>query len=127
MLCGLGKVQETLACPNHQTTFTQNIHGKVYEARVRSAMHHGSEIWGRKEPELRGLCRSDRAMSHWICGIKDRDETPSLSFTTTETWHRGHYIGPLLSATQIVWLCTTVRTAIKLESYVFVLRKVAAL
>ena len=42
-------------------------------------MLNGSETWGPKEPELRQLHRNDRAMIRWICGIKDRDETPSDS------------------------------------------------
>ena len=53
------------------------IHGKVYEARVRSAMLHGSETWGPREPELPRLRHNDRAMIRCICGIKDRDEAPS--------------------------------------------------
>ena len=58
--------------------------GKVCEACVRSAMLHGSETWGPKEPELR-LCHNDHAMISWICGIKDRDRQNTLRLTTTET------------------------------------------
>ena len=54
------------------------IRGKVYEACVRSAMLHGSETWGPKNTELQRLRRNDRAMIRWICGTKDRDETPSF-------------------------------------------------
>ena len=50
------------------------IRGKVYEAWVRSAMLHSSETWGLKDPQLH-----DHTMIRWICGIKDRDETPSAS------------------------------------------------
>ena len=39
-------------------------------------MLHGSESWG---SEMRRLQRNDCAMILWICGIKDRDETPSAS------------------------------------------------
>ena len=35
MLCGLGKVQRTLACPNHEN-LSPRIRSKVYEAYVRS-------------------------------------------------------------------------------------------
>ena len=55
------------------------ICGKVYEACVRSAMLHGSETWGPKQPDRRRLRRNDRAMIRWFCGIKDRDETSSAS------------------------------------------------
>ena len=49
------------------------IHG------VCLAMLHGSETWGPEEPELQQLHCNDCAMIRWICGIKDRDETPSAS------------------------------------------------
>ena len=52
---------------------------KVYQAGVRSAMLHGNETRGPKEPKLRCLQCNDRVMTHWICGIKDRDKTPSAS------------------------------------------------
>ena len=52
---------------------------KVYQASVRSAMLHGNETWGPKEPKLRCLQCNGRVMTHWICGIKDRDKTPSAS------------------------------------------------
>ena len=77
ILCGLGKVEETLACPNHRH-LSPRIRGKVYEACVPSTMLHGMETWGPKEPELRRLPRNDRTMIHWICRIKGRDKTPSL-------------------------------------------------
>ena len=74
MLCGLGKVQEPLACPNLQTP-----RGKVNVAWVRSAIIHGNETWGPQEPELRQLRRNERAIIRWICGIKDRYETSTAS------------------------------------------------
>ena len=55
------------------------IRGKVFVACVRSAMLHGSETWGPKDPELRQLRLNDRAMTHWISGIKDTDGTCSAS------------------------------------------------
>ena len=55
------------------------IRGKVYVACIRLAMLHGSETWGPKEHALWQLHRNDCAMIHWICGIKDQDETPSAS------------------------------------------------
>ena len=80
MLCGQGIDQETLACPNLQIPLVSlKIHGKVYVTCVRSAMLHGTETWGPKEPELWQLHGNDRAMIRWIRGIKDRDETSSAS------------------------------------------------
>ena len=78
-----------------------SIRGKVYGACIRSAMLHGSETWGPKEIKLRQLHRDDRAVIHWIYGIKDRNETPSDSLL------QKHYVGTSLSATQMVWPCTT--------------------
>ena len=69
------------------------IHGKVCEVCVRSAMLHGGETLGPMDRELRQLHRNDCAMNRWICGIKNRDETPTASLLQK---HRGHYIGPLL-------------------------------
>ena len=42
-----------------------------------------------------------------------RQRWNTLSFTTTETWHRGHYIGPSLSMTQMVWPCKRATCCIK--------------
>ena len=53
------------------------ICGKVYVTCVCSAVFHGSKTWGPTPPELRQLCCNHHAMICWICGIKDRDETPS--------------------------------------------------
>ena len=52
------------------------IRGKVYNTCIHLAMLHGSEMWGSKELELQWLHCS---MIHWICCIKNRDETPSDS------------------------------------------------
>ena len=59
------------------THLSLRICGKVYEACVCSAMLHGRETWRPKEFELQWLCRNDCAMICWICGIKNRDQTPS--------------------------------------------------
>ena len=37
---------------------------KMYQAGVRSAMLHGNETWGPKEPKLRCLQCNDRVMTH---------------------------------------------------------------
>ena len=91
-----GKFRKLL--PNLTTRhLTPRIRGKVYKACICSAMLHGSETWGPNKPEPQLLRQNDRAMIHWICDIKDRRNT--LSFTTIQTWYRGYYIGPSLSAT----------------------------
>ena len=76
MLCGLGKVRDTLVCPNH---LSPRIRGKVYEACVRTALLLGSETWWPTEPELPRLRRNDCAMIRLICGIIYRDKTPSAT------------------------------------------------
>ena len=53
------------------------IRDKVDETCVRSAMLHGNETLGPKEPKMQRLHRHDHGMIRWISGIKDRDETPS--------------------------------------------------
>ena len=55
------------------------IRGKVYEACIRTALLLGSETWWPTEPELPRLRRNDCAMIRWICGIIDRDKTPSAT------------------------------------------------
>ena len=70
-------------------------------------MLNGSETWG----PTKGT-RAAAAPPQWPC--RDpldrwhrRQRWNTLKFTTTETWHRGRYNGPSLSATQTVWPCTT--------------------
>ena len=52
--------------------------------------------------------RAAAAPPKWLCHDPldlwhQRHRWNTLSFTTTETWHQGHDIGPPLSATQMVW------------------------
>ena len=72
------------------------IRDNVYETSI---MLHGSETLGPNHPELQRFRLNDRTMTQWSCGIK-KQRPNTLSFTTTETWHWGYYIGPSLSATQ---------------------------
>ena len=51
--------------------------GKVFNAFVRSALLHGSETWAPTAPDLQRLCRNDRSMIRWICGVRDDDKVPS--------------------------------------------------
>ena len=46
---------------------------------LRSAMLHSSETWGPTTSNLEWLCHNGSTMTHWICGTKDQDETPSAS------------------------------------------------
>ena len=73
-----GKFRKLLFVPTTRH-LSPRIHGKVYDACVLSAMLHGCDIWGPKEPKLRRLCHNERSMIRWIRGIKDRDETPSAA------------------------------------------------
>ena len=50
------------------------VRGKVFDACVRSALLHGSETWAPTAPDLQQLCRNDRSMIRWICGVKPHDE-----------------------------------------------------
>ncbi|XP_053405146.1 uncharacterized protein LOC128558896 [Mercenaria mercenaria] len=50
--------------------------GEVFNACVRSALLHGSEKWAPSAPDLQRLCRNDRSMIQWICGIKPNDDVP---------------------------------------------------
>ena len=42
-----------------------------------SSMLHGMETWPMTSAALHRLCRNDRAMIHWICGVKPLDD-PSM-------------------------------------------------
>ena len=50
------------------------VRGKVFDTSVRSALLHGSETWASTAPDLQRLCRNDRLMIRWICGVKPHDE-----------------------------------------------------
>ena len=65
-------------CRRRQTQFRSPVQWDD-EACVCTAMLHGSETWGPTEPELPRHRGNDCAMIRWICGIIDRDQTPSAS------------------------------------------------
>ena len=46
-------------------------------SNVRSSMLHGTETWPMTSAALHRLCRNDRAMIRWICGVKPSDD-PSM-------------------------------------------------
>ena len=51
--------------------------GRLYSSCVRGAMLHATETWALSSPDLHRLCRNDRAMIRWICGVKLVDD-PSM-------------------------------------------------
>ena len=48
----------------------------MLSACIRSGLLHGSETWAPTAPDLQRLCRNDRVMICWICGVKPHDEVP---------------------------------------------------
>ena len=52
--------------------------GRVFNSIVRSALLHGSETWAPTASDLLCLQRTDRAMVRWICGVRLRDEIPTV-------------------------------------------------
>ena len=56
--------------------------GKVFSACIHSSLLHGSETWAPTAPDLQRLCRNDRAMIRWICGVKPHDEVPMETLYT---------------------------------------------
>jgi len=48
--------------------------GKLYSARVQSAMIYGSETWAMKVEDMQRLGRTERMMVRWMCEVilKDR-------------------------------------------------------
>ena len=49
----------------------------LFSSNVRSSMLHGTETWPMTSATLHRLCRNDRAMIRWICGVKPSDD-PSM-------------------------------------------------
>ena len=54
-----------------------NLRGRLFSSNVRSSMLHGMETWPMTSDALHRLCRNDRAMIRWICGVKPSDD-PSM-------------------------------------------------
>ena len=51
--------------------------GRVYSTCMRSVMLHAAETWAMNVDILNRLRRNDRAMIHWICNVKAKDEVSS--------------------------------------------------
>ena len=49
--------------------------GRLYDACVRSAMLHGSEIWATRKTDLDQLNMCDRAIMRWLCRVGPRDKS----------------------------------------------------
>ena len=49
---------------------------------IRSALLHGSETLAPSASDLQRLCRNDRAMIRWNCGVKPHDEVPMETLFT---------------------------------------------
>ena len=54
-----------------------DLRGRLFSSNVRSSMLHGTETWPMTSAALHRLCRNDRAMIRWICGVKPSDD-PSM-------------------------------------------------
>ena len=79
--CAWGKFRQLLPLlTNRQVPLLTR--GKVYSSCVRSVMLHAAETWAMKADTLNRLRRNDRAMIHWICNVKAKDEVSSDSLLT---------------------------------------------
>ena len=54
-----------------------DLRGRLFNSNVRSSMLHGMETWPMTSNAIHRLCRNDRAMIRWICGVKLSDD-PSM-------------------------------------------------
>ena len=79
--CAWGKFRQLLPLltNRHLPLLTR---GKVYSSCVRSVMLHAAETWAMKVDTLKRLRRNDRAMIHWICNVRSKDEVSSDSLLT---------------------------------------------
>ena len=48
--------------------------GRLFSSCVRASLLHASETWPMSSSALKRLCRNDRAMIRWICGVKPSDD-----------------------------------------------------
>ena len=53
--------------------------GQVYSSCVWSAMHHASETWPLKKPNLQCLQQNDRAMIKQICNVRPQDIVTTMT------------------------------------------------
>ena len=50
------------------------LRGRLLSSNVRSSMLHATETWPMSSEARHKLCRNDRAMIRWICGVKPSDD-----------------------------------------------------
>ena len=79
--CAWGKFRQLLPLLTirHLPLLTRS---KVYSSCVRSVMLHAAETWAMRVDTLNCLRRNDRAMIHWICNVRSKDEVSSDSLLT---------------------------------------------
>ena len=71
--CAWGKFRENLPLLTSKPV-PFDLRGRLFSSNVRSSMLHGTETWPMTSAALHGLCRNDRAMIRWICGVKPSDD-----------------------------------------------------
>ena len=75
--CAWGKFRENLPLLTSKPV-PFDLRGRLFSSNVRSSMLHGRETWPMTFSDaLHRLCRNDRAMIRWICGVKPSDD-PSM-------------------------------------------------
>ena len=74
--CAWGKSRENLPLLTSKPV-PFDLRGHLFSSNVRSSMLHGTETWPMTSAALHRLCRNDRAMIRWICGVKPSDD-PSM-------------------------------------------------
>ena len=74
--CAWGKFRENLPLLTSKPV-PFDLRGRLFSSNVRSSMLHGTETWPITSAALHRLCRNDRAMISWICGVKPSDD-PSM-------------------------------------------------
>ena len=74
--CAWGEFRENLPLLTSKPV-PFDMRGRLFSSNVRSSMLHGTETWPMTSAALHRLCRNDRAMIRWICGVKPSDD-PSM-------------------------------------------------
>ena len=74
--CAWGKFRENLPLLTSKPV-PFDLRGRLFSSNVRSSMLNGTETWPMTSAALHRLCRNDRAMIRWICGVKPSDD-PSM-------------------------------------------------
>ena len=67
--CAWGKFRENLPLLTSKPV-PFDLRGRLFSSNVRSSMLHGTETWPMTSDALHWLCRNDRAIIRWICGVK---------------------------------------------------------